>query len=134
MRLAWDEGIAGDARVGDLLGIIDDGQSLQLAIARSVQIHPMGSMEIGVEIMRGNCGPVYCHAQADDEAKPIRALFMLSSGEDDFAATLVMAKGYYEPGRRLLIDSSGREVRVRAGHNVSDSPMFDRFEFAADDS
>ena len=134
MRLAWDEGIAGDACVGDLLGIVNDGQCLQLAIARSVQIHPMEGMEIGVEIMRGNCGPVYCHAQADDEAKPIRALFMLSSGEDDVAATLVMAKGYYEPGRRLLIDSSGRAVRARAGHNVSDSPMFDRFEFATDES
>ncbi len=134
MRLAWDEGQAGDARVGDLLGIVDDDHRLQLVITRSVQIHREAGMELGVQKIHGSCGPVYCRAQADDEAEEIRALFITASEKEGVSATLMMAKGFYEAGRRLLINSFGREVRARAGRNVSDSPVFDRFEFAADDS
>jgi hypothetical protein len=134
MRLAWDEGRAGDARVGDLLGVVDDDHRLQLVITRSVQIHREAGMELGVQKIRGSCGPVYCRVLADDEAQEIRALFIPASEVEGVSATLVMAKGFYEAGGRLLINSFGREVRARAGCNVSDSPVFDRFEFAADDS
>jgi hypothetical protein len=133
LRLVWEEGRAGDVRVGDLLGIVEDGHRLRLAIARSVQIHREAGMELGVQKLHGSGGPVYCRTPADDEAEEICALFMPASEVEGVAATLIMAKGFYEAGRRLLINSSGREVRARAGRNVSDSPEFDRFEFAADD-
>jgi hypothetical protein len=45
-----------------------------------------------------------------------------------------MATGFYEAGRRLLVNSFGKRVNVRAGRIVSNSPVFDRFEFTADDS
>ena len=134
MRLAWDEGRTGDARVGDLLGIVVDDHRLQLAITRSVQIHREAGMELGVQKIHGSCGPVYCRSQAGDEAEEIRALFIPASDKEGVSATLVTAKGFYEAGRRLLINSFGREVRARAGRSVSDSPVFDRFEFTADDS
>jgi hypothetical protein len=44
-----------------------------------------------------------------------------------------MATGFHEAGRRLLINSFGRKVNVRAGRIVSESPVFDRFEFTTDD-
>ena len=46
-------------------------------------------------------------------------------------ATLLVAKGVYAFGRHLSIDVGGREISVRAGRRVYDSPVFDRFEFAA---
>ena len=132
MRLVCDEGWTGDARVGDLLGIVEDGQRLQLVITRSVQVHREAGMELGVQKLHGSCGPVYCRSQGD-EAEEHRALFISSSEADGISATLVMATGFYEAGRRLLINSFGRKVNVRAGRIVSDSPVFDRFEFTTDD-
>jgi cyclic-di-GMP-binding protein len=134
MRLARDDGRTGDARVGDLLGIVEDGLRLQLVIIRSVEIHRETGMELGVQKINGSCGPVYCRSQTGDEAEELRAVFIPSSEADGISATLVMATGFYEAGRRLLVNSFGRKVNVRAGRNVSDSPVFDRFEFTADDS
>lgn len=133
MRLTCDEGRTGDARVGDLLGIVEDEHHLQLVITRSVQIHRDAGMELGVQKIHGNCGPVYCRSQGD-EAEELRALFITSDGTDGISATLLMTAGFYESGRRLLVNSFGRKVNVRAGRNVSDSTVFDRFEFTADDS
>ncbi|MGB7931183.1 MAG: hypothetical protein WCH04_03010 [Gammaproteobacteria bacterium] len=133
MRLACDEGRTGDARVGDLLGIVEDERRLQLVITRSVQIHREAGMELGVQKIHGSCGPVYCRTQGD-EAEELRALFITSSEADGISATLIMASGFYEAGRRLQVNSFGRKVNVRAGRNVSDSPVFDRFEFTTDDS
>jgi hypothetical protein len=134
MRLVWEEGRAGDARVGELLGLVEDGHRLRLVTTRSVQSHREAGMEIGVQKLPGGCGPVYCRAEADDESQEVRALFIPASEDEGVAATLIMVKGFYAAGRRLLINSAGREVRARAGRNVSDSPVFDRFEFTADDS
>jgi hypothetical protein len=134
MRLVCDEGRTGDARVGDLLGVVGIEQRLQLVIIRSVQIHRDAGMELGVQKIHGSCGPVYCRVQTDDEAEEIRALFIPASEADGVNATLVMAAGFYEAGRRLLINSFGRNVSARAGRNVTDSLVFDRFEFSADDS
>jgi hypothetical protein len=133
MRLVCDEGRTGDARVGDLLGVVGVDQRLQLAITRSVQIHRDAGMELGVQKIHGSCGPVYCRGQTGDEAGEICALFIPASESDGMNATLVMTTGFYEAGRRLLINSFGRNVIARAGRNVSDSPVFDRFEFFADD-
>jgi hypothetical protein len=133
MRLVYDEGKAGDARVGDLLGIVEDELRLQLVITRSVQVHREAGMELGVQKIHGSCGPVYCRSQGDG-AEELRALFITSSEADGISATLVMATGFYEAGRRLLVNSFGKRVNVRAGRIVSNSPVFDRFEFTADDS
>jgi cyclic-di-GMP-binding protein len=133
MRLICDEGRTGDARVGDLLGIVEDELRLQLVVTRSVQIHREAGMELGVQKIHGSCGPVYCRSQGD-EAEELHALFITSSEANGISATLVMATGFYEAGRRFLVTSFGRKVNVRAGRNVSDSPVFDRFEFTTDDS
>jgi len=132
MRLAWDDGGAGDARVGELLGVVEDGRRLQLAIIRSIRVYREGGMEIGVQLIPGNTAPVYCRALEYDDDPSQRALFMAASEDEGVTATLVMAKGLYTRGRRLLIDVSGKEVHACAGRNVFDGPVFDRFEFAAD--
>jgi cyclic-di-GMP-binding protein len=134
MRLACDDGRTGDARVGDLLGIVEDDLRLQLVIVRSVEIHRETGMELGVQKINGSCGPVYCRSQAGNEGEELCALFIPSSEADGISATLVMAKGFYEAGSRLLVNSFGRKVNVLAGRIMSDSPVFDRFEFTADDS
>jgi hypothetical protein len=133
MRLVCDEGRTGDARVGDLLGVVEVDQRLQLLITRSVQIHRDAGMELGVQKIHGRCGPVYCRLQGGDETEEVRAMFIPASEADGMNATLVMATGFYEAGKRLLVNSFGRNVSARAGRNVSDSPAFDRFEFSADD-
>ncbi len=46
----------------------------------------------------------------------------------DGHANCFIESGY---GRAMLIDVGGREVSVRAGRRVFDSPVFDRFEFSA---
>lgn len=135
MKLAWEGRAAGDARVGDLLGIIDDQgsrQSLVLAMIRSIRVFREGGMEAGVQLMPGGLGAVTCHMTDQPGKGGVRALFMPASEDEQFSATLVAEKGLYEEGLHLLIDVGGREVRARAGRLVLDSPVFDRFEFSAE--
>jgi len=62
----------------------------------------------------------------------VLALFISASEAEETGATLVVARGFYESGRRLLIDVGGRKVSARAGRLVVDSPVFERFEFSAE--
>ena len=134
MRLACESDAIGDARVGDLLAVQEGdaaAQTLLLAIIRSLQVLPEGGMEIGVQVMQGGLGPVSC-SSTDDPDRTVHTLFMSASEAEETGATLVAAKGFYKTGRHLLIDVGGREVSVRAGRLVVDSPVFDRFEFSAE--
>ena len=135
MKLAWDDSGAGDARVGDLLGIMEaqgSRQLLLLAMIRSIRIYREGGMEAGVQLMPGGLGAVTCHQTEQPDQVGVRALFMPASEAEQFTATLVAGKGLYEEGRHLLINVGGREVKARAGRRVLDSPVFDRFEFSAE--
>ena len=135
MKLFVEEGGAGDARVGDLLGIIegDDGQeTLRLASVRSVRVLEQGGVETGVQMIGGGAGALYCSLPEQADVAPRLALFLPAQEEADIAATLIVDSGLYEQDRALLVDVGGREIRVRAGRLVSDSPVFDRFEFAAE--
>ena len=135
MKLAWQGGGAGDARVGDLLGILEaEGrqQSLRLVLIRSIRVYREGGMEVGVQLMHGGLGAVTCCVPDEPDRERARALFMSASEAEQCAATLITAKGLYTEGRRLLVDVDGREIRVRAGCRVFDSPVIDRFEFAAE--
>ena len=135
MKLAWDDSGAGDARVGDLLGLMEQQgsrQLLQLAMIRSIRVYREGGMEAGVQLMPGGLGAVTCHLAEQPDKAGVRALFMPACEAEQFTATLVAGKGLYEEGRHLLIDVGGREVKTRAGRRVLDSPVFDRFEFSAE--
>ena len=135
MKLAWEGGGAGDACVGDLLGILEEQQGralLQLGMIRSIRVYREGGMEDGVQLQPGGLGAVSCYAPEQPAEVAFRALFMPASEAEQIAATLVAAKGFYAPDRQILIDVGGREVRARAGRRVLDSPVFDRFEFSAE--
>jgi len=135
MKLAWEGGGVGDARVGDLIGIIEgqhQRESIGLGMIRSIRVYRKGGMVVGLQLMRGGLGAVSCHAPDEPETTAIRALFMPASEDEQIAATLVASKGFYNEKRQLLIDVGGREVRARAGRCVVDSPVFDRFEFSAE--
>jgi hypothetical protein len=135
IKLAWDGCGAGDVRVGDLLGIMEQQggrPSLMLAMIRSIRVYREGGMEAGVQLLPGGLGPVTCHVTEQPDKVGLRALFMPASEAEQFTATLVAGKGLYEEGRRLLIDVGGRQVKARAGRRVLDSPVFDRFEFSAE--
>ena len=135
MKLAWESGGAGDARVGDLLGIREEQngrESLQLGMIRSIRVYRKGGMEAGIQLLPGGLGAVSCYAPDQPEKVAVRALFMPANEEEQFAATLVASKGFYTEGRQLLIDVGGREIKARAGRRVCDSPVFDRFEFSAE--
>jgi hypothetical protein len=135
MKLAWESGGAGDTRVGDLLGIREEQQgrdSLQLGMVRYIRVYRKGGMEAGIQLLPGGLGAVSCYAPDQPESVAVPALFMPASEKEQFAATLVTAKGFYTEGRQLLIDVGSREIRARAGRRVCDSPVFDRFEFSAE--
>jgi hypothetical protein len=134
MRLVCEPVTTGDARVGGLLAV-QEGEAgtrtLLLAMIRSLEVQPDGGMELGVQVMSGGLGPVSCSSR-DDPDRAVHALFMPASEAEETGATLVAAKGLYEAGCLLLIDVGGREVSVRAGRLVAESPVFDRFEFSAE--
>jgi cyclic-di-GMP-binding protein len=135
LKLWWDGSGAVDARVGDLLGIMEEQgvrQSLKLAMIRSIRVYHEGGMEAGVQLMEGGLGPVTCHLTDQPDKVGVRALFMHADDSEQFTATLVAGKGLYKEGRRVTIDVGGREVKARAGRRVLDSPVFDRFEFSAE--
>lgn len=135
IKLAWDGSGAVDARVGDLLGIMEEQgvrQSLKLAMIRSIRAYREGGMEAGVQLMPGGLGPVTCHLTDQPDKVGVHALFMHADDSEQFTATLVAGKGLYKEGRRVTIDVGGREVKARAGRRVLDSPVFDRFEFSAE--
>ena len=135
MKLAWEGGGAGDACVGDLLGILEEQQgrtSLRLGMIRSIRVYREGGMEAGIQLLPGGLGAVSCYAPEQPAEVAVRALFMPANEAEQIAATLVVAKGFYAKDLQILIDVGGREVRARAGRRVLDSPVFDRFEFSAE--
>lgn len=135
MKLAWEGGGAGDARVGDLIGLIEaqhGRESIGLGMIRSIRVYRKGGMEVGLQLLPGGLGAVSCHAPDEPDSLATRALFMPANDDEQISATLVAPKGFYSERRQLLIDVGGREVRARAGRCVVDSPVFDRFEFSAE--
>ena len=133
MGLAWEGGGTGDARVGELLGVIEENVPPKLAIVRSIRLYREGGMELGVQIIPGSSAPVYCRLADEGEERGMRALFMPASSDEQVAATIIAPKGLYERGCRLLIEVAGRDVLARAGRCVFEGPVFDRFEFRSDD-
>ncbi len=134
MKLLCEGGGAGDTSVGDLLAVREGNagaQTLKLAMIRSIQVQSEGGMEIGVQVMPGGLGPVFC-SSSDGNEQAVHALFMSANEAEETGATLIAASGFYEPGRHLLIDVGGKEVSACAGRLVVDSPVFDRFEFYAE--
>jgi hypothetical protein len=134
MKLSWETGSAGDASVGELLGLLepqDDKPLLRLAIIRSVRVYPEGGMETGVQLLAGGVGAVHCTYPDGPEATALPALFMPAAEAEGVNATLLTAKGVYAFDRPLRIDVGRRVISVRAGRRVYDSPLFDRYEFAA---
>jgi hypothetical protein len=133
MKLLCGSGETADACVGNLLAILEGeagARTLLLAMIRSLQVQPDGGMEIGVQVMPGGLGPVFC-SFPDEHEPAVHALFMPANEAEETGATLIAAKGFYESGTHLLIDVGGREVRARTGRLVVESPVFDRFEFSA---
>lgn len=133
MGLAWEGGGTGDARVGELLGVLEENMAPRVGIVRSIHLYREGGMELGVQLIPGSAAPVYCRPAGEAGDTAMRALFMPACNDDQVGATIIAGKGLYEQGRRLLIDVAGREVRARAGECVFDGPVFDRFEFSSDD-
>lgn len=135
LKLGWERSGAMDARVGDLLGVMEEHggrNSLKLAMIRSIRSHREGGMEAGVQLLPGGLGAVICHMSELPDKPAVRALFMPADEDEQFTATLVVEKGCYKEGRRVQIDVGGRRVKARAGRRVIDSPVFDRFEFSAE--
>jgi hypothetical protein len=134
MKLSWNEGAAGDARVGEIIGVVEGEGSrsvLKLAMVRSIRVFREGGLEAGVLLLAGGLGAVTCSIPDQPDTVAVHALFMPAVEAEQITATLLAAKGLYVAGRSLLIDVGGREIRVRAGRRVLDSPLFDRFEFSA---
>ncbi|NOR20301.1 MAG: hypothetical protein GQ538_09475 [Xanthomonadales bacterium] len=135
MKLTWESGGAGDARVGDLLGVVeeqDQKQLLRLTMIRSIKVYREGSLEAGVQLLHGGLGAVYCCLPDKPDKGADRALFMPAVEEEQVTATLITPKGIYAEGCHLIIDVAGREIKARAGRLVLDTPIFDRFEFSAE--
>ena len=88
-------------------------------------------METGVQLLASGVGAVSCLLPEQPGAGALQALFMPASEAERVNATLLLEKGIYEFGRQLRLDVGGREINVRVGRRVYDSPVFDRFEFAA---
>ncbi len=133
MRLNWEDGGAGDARVGDLIGVLEDEderQILRLAIIRSIRVYREGGLEMGVQLLAGGLGAVSCSLPEQADSNTVNALFMPAVEKEQIAATLILPKGLYEHGRAMVINVGGREISVRAARRVFDSPVFDRFEFS----
>lgn len=130
MCLAWEDGTA-DPGVGELMAILDaDNKAPQLAQVRSVQVSREGRMEIGVQLIKGGVGPVHCNERSSpDEVR--RAIFMPATG-DDTTATLLMSTGFYRESMEIQIKVAGRDIEATAGSRLTESPLFDRFEFHSD--
>jgi hypothetical protein len=134
MCLGWGEGVAGDARVGEILGIVEEDRRLRIGMIRSLRVQREGGMEIGIQFIHGSVAAVYCRAVGNEDEDPIHALFMPANEIEKIAATLITAGGFHAPGRRLSIDVAGKQVKARAGRCIINGPVIERFEFSEDDS
>ncbi len=135
MRLSWVNSEDSDARVGDLIAIVEGqpGQEyLTLAILRSVHVFRQGALDAGVMLVKGGVGTVNCYFPGEPAARGSAALFVTSEDDEQGAATLIAAKGVYEEGRRLSIDLADKQLNIRAGRLVFNGPVFDRFEFSTE--
>ena len=135
-RISWEEGSPGDARVGELLCLVDGGSGesgqIKLTLIRSVRIHRNAGMELGLQLIRGTPAAVYCRTGGGADESADCCFFLQGVVEEQLQATLIAPKGIFETSRSLIIDVGNKEVRVRAGRLVYESPVFDRFEFIGD--
>ncbi len=129
MCLVWKNGGAGDTRVGELMAVLEsDNKAPQLVLVRSIRVCREGGMEIGVQLIRGRAGPVHCNELVlPDEVR--RAIIMQATGDNDVAASLLTAAGFYREGMEIRIKVAGREIRAKTGRRVFEGPVFDHFEF-----
>ncbi len=130
MRLYREGGTSATACVGDLLGLVEEGGRLTLSVVRNMRLTPEGGMEIGVQLIHGNCAPVYCRAANDEESMAVPALFIPGDEAREVDNSLVTVKGIYAPDSRVLINIAGKEIRARAGHSLLETPAFKRFDFS----
>ncbi len=122
-------------RVGELLGVTvleraDAVAALELTVVRWMRHAVDGSLEAGVERIRGAAAPVQCRLLTDD-AVARQCLFLPSSSRQDRHATLLAPKRFYRRGQRLHVEVGGKPIIVEAGHLVMDTACFDRFVFHA---
>lgn len=134
LRLSGAEGGVGEARVGDLLGVVADTEAqlprMQLAVVRWVRSERDGSTQMGLEFVPGRASAVTCRP-VDDQASPLlQCLFLPTVGT--ISAGLIAPKELYQPERRLVLYVGQREVQVRVARRVLETACVDRFEFTSD--
>jgi hypothetical protein len=129
-RLYWEEGACSSVCVGELMGLVEEGGRLTLAMVRNMRISPEGGMEIGVQLIHGPCAPIYCRASGDEESIALPALFMPGDETQQATTSLVTVKGDYAEDSRILINVAGREIRARVGLRLLETPVFKQFEFS----
>jgi hypothetical protein len=129
-RLYWEEDASSSVCVGELMGLVEEGGRLTLAVVRNMRISPDGGMEIGVQLIHGACAPIYCRASGDEESMALPALFMPGDETQQATASLVTVKCDYVQDSRILINVAGQEIRARVGHSLLETKVFKHFEFS----
>ena len=134
-RLAWNENAASLLQVGELICVVGESDSeqecLQLLMVRWLHNERGNSAELGVEKLPGIVNSVNVQLAEDTDAILHPALFLPSTGAQGSIARLIVYPGIHQPDRRLSIFVGEREVPVRCGQLVHETPVFECFEFTA---
>jgi hypothetical protein len=126
---------SGDARVGDVAGVVQanpsGGVRFALATVRWVRVTADQRTEIGVEVIPGAAHPVRCIGSdaVVDGGGDLPGLFLPQVPALNLPATLVVPKRLYSRDRLIHVRTGERDMQVRAGHLLADTALFDRFEF-----
>ncbi len=134
--LRWPEGAAATLQVGELLCVVSDSDAAA-APGRLLQVRWLrdsreSGMELGVQWLTGVPGAVYLMAAEGADTSRVPALFLPSANNAEIAAARLLAPPeVYAENRALLLYVGQREVAIRCGALLEQTPGFDCFEFSA---
>lgn len=122
----------GEAPVGNLVAVVTPSRDpneprLAVAVVRWMRAGRNQTVEMGIELLPGNVRAVHC--ERDQQSGP--ALLFSSVPALRLPATVVTAKGLYQPGANLRIRTGNRSSTIRAGQCLKETPHLDQFDFEA---
>lgn len=140
LLLVREGDVGAQVRVGDLLGIQDssDGSVWRVGVIRWIKSPDTDHVEMGVERLAPSVTPVAVkpasHNKPGTGRRYTQALLLPAMPVLQRPATLIVARGVYEPGRSLHLAVDGEEPRiVRPVKLLERTASFDQILFTAVD-
>lgn len=130
--LAWDSGLPGNIRTGDILSLREEGNSDWLIAAiRWISALEGESTMVGVELLSPRAVPYgACILKHDGgQSEPMRVLLLPEIKLVGQPNTLITPRSGFKEGQKLLLQRHGEELRIKLQRQLAATATFSQFDY-----